>query len=90
MKVISFCFFSLIKTRRHQVVEQTAFNRTHETGRRSCFMPIADALFTVITTETVFVSHFCSSFYLITFRAVSVKDMLFTDDCLRGFLDSQG
>ena len=30
------------------------------------FTLIADALFTVIITTTDFVSHFCSSFYLIT------------------------
>ena len=43
-------------------------NCIHKTGRSSHFTLIADALFTVIMTTTVFVLHFCSSFYLITVR----------------------
>ena len=43
-------------------------------------MLTADAMFTVIITTTVFVSYFCSSFYLLLSRAVSMKDMLFIDD----------
>ena len=46
-------------------------------------MLIADALFgTVTVTITVFVSHFCSFFYLITsWGSVSILiDMLFMDD----------
>ena len=66
----------LIKTRQHQDVEKirqllTVPIRLH--GRSSRFMLIADVLFTVIITTTVFVSHFCSSFYLITVRG-SVND----------------
>ena len=45
----------------NQDVEKTAFNCAHK-------MLIGDALFTVIVTTTVFVSHSCSSFYLITVR----------------------
>ena len=42
-------------------------------------MLIAGALFTVIITTTVFVSHFFSSFCLITVRG-SVNERLFIDD----------
>ena len=69
MTIISFCFSSLIETRRHKDVEKIRqLNCAHKTRRSSRLTLIADALFTVIITTTVFVSHFCSSLYLITVR----------------------
>ena len=64
-------FLSLIKTRRHQDAEETPFNCTHKTL-------IADALFTVIITTTVFDSHF--SLYSFTVRGSKMKDVLFVHD----------
>ena len=61
-------FFLFSKLGGTRTLNTTAFNCTHKTGRSSRFR-LTDALFTVIITTTVFVSHFCISFYLITVRS---------------------
>ena len=44
MKIISFCFLSLIKTRRHQGVEETAFHYIHKSGKSLRLMLITETL----------------------------------------------
>ena len=56
-----------------------------ETAPKNMIQDMINSENSINTTEsnvfkTVFISHFCSFFYLITPGAVSIKDMLFTDD----------
>ena len=80
MKIISFCFLSLIKTRWHRDVERTAFNCTHKTGRSLRFILLQKLNLLSLLQRQLLSPTFAASSIKLLSGAVSVKDILGTDD----------